>query len=262
MNHHSHRPHTARLPGKKKQKKKLEPFSPDPAVSLEIGARAPLRRRIRAPSSWARPSAPTVRASRLPPDPSPCPSPSWPRAACRPPSAWIASRPPPAASCSPPSPSYCTRPSVASLATPALCLGSADRAADAAGWGLRLVHVNTHCAAEVADTVMALILGLRRRTHLLSRHALSARAAVAAHEISGAGNIWRVRGGVTMDRRTRQPLARSLHLLEATPAALYKSRNGPAGDSLHAFTPLRNCPVRVDNRLWLTEIERYVGVEM
>ncbi|XP_018436138.1 C-terminal binding protein AN [Raphanus sativus] len=58
-----------------------------------------------------------------------------------------------------------------------LCLGSADRAVDstlAADLGLRLVHVDTSRAEEIADTVMALILGLLRRTHLLSRHALSA----------------------------------------------------------------------------------------
>ncbi|KAJ4895125.1 C-terminal binding protein AN [Raphanus sativus] len=54
-----------------------------------------------------------------------------------------------------------------------LCLGSADRAVDstlAADLGLRLVHVDTSRAEEIADTVMALILGLLRRTHLLSRH--------------------------------------------------------------------------------------------
>ncbi|CAN8306490.1 unnamed protein product [Cochlearia groenlandica] len=58
-----------------------------------------------------------------------------------------------------------------------LCLGSADRAVDstlAGDLGLRLVHVDTSRAEEIADTVMALILGLLRRTHLLSRHALSA----------------------------------------------------------------------------------------
>uniref|UniRef100_A0A2P2KNQ5 D-isomer specific 2-hydroxyacid dehydrogenase NAD-binding domain-containing protein n=1 Tax=Rhizophora mucronata TaxID=61149 RepID=A0A2P2KNQ5_RHIMU len=58
-----------------------------------------------------------------------------------------------------------------------LCLGSADRSVDsalAADLGLRLVHVDTSRAEEIADTVMALFLGLLRRTHLLSRHALSA----------------------------------------------------------------------------------------
>ncbi|KAF7826095.1 C-terminal binding protein AN [Senna tora] len=58
-----------------------------------------------------------------------------------------------------------------------LCLGSADRSVDSAlanDLGLRLVHVDTSRAEEVADTVMALFLGLLRRTHLLSRHALSA----------------------------------------------------------------------------------------
>nr|CAB3502167.1 unnamed protein product [Digitaria exilis] len=64
-----------------------------------------------------------------------------------------------------------------------LCLGSADRAADAAAaadLGLRLVHVDANRAEEVADTVMALILGLLRRTHLLSRQASSGPAAVTA----------------------------------------------------------------------------------
>ncbi|PON68040.1 Erythronate-4-phosphate dehydrogenase [Parasponia andersonii] len=58
-----------------------------------------------------------------------------------------------------------------------LCLGSADRSVDsslASDLGLRLVHVDTSRAEEIADTVMALALGLLRRTHLLSRHALSA----------------------------------------------------------------------------------------
>lgn len=59
-----------------------------------------------------------------------------------------------------------------------LCLGSSDRSVDsaiAADLGLgRLVHVDVSRAEEVADTVMALFLGLLRRTHLLSRHALSA----------------------------------------------------------------------------------------
>ncbi|KAL1360502.1 hypothetical protein HN51_005904 [Arachis hypogaea] len=58
-----------------------------------------------------------------------------------------------------------------------LCLGSSDRAVDSAlasDLGLRLVHVDTSRAEEIADTVMALFLGLLRRTHLLSRHALSA----------------------------------------------------------------------------------------
>ncbi|KAK1420210.1 hypothetical protein QVD17_21616 [Tagetes erecta] len=59
-----------------------------------------------------------------------------------------------------------------------LCLGSSDRSADSAiavDLGLdRLVHVDVSRAEEIADTVMALFLGLLRRTHLLSRHALSA----------------------------------------------------------------------------------------
>ncbi|XWS32131.1 hypothetical protein CRYUN_Cryun23aG0134800 [Craigia yunnanensis] len=58
-----------------------------------------------------------------------------------------------------------------------LCLGSSDRAVDsalAADLGLRLVHVDASRAEEIADTVMALFLGLLRRTHMLSRHALSA----------------------------------------------------------------------------------------
>ncbi|XP_047083932.1 C-terminal binding protein AN-like [Lolium rigidum] len=63
-----------------------------------------------------------------------------------------------------------------------LCLGSADRAADAAAaaaLGLRLVHVDASRADEVADTVMALFLGLLRRTHLLSRHASSSSSPAA-----------------------------------------------------------------------------------
>ncbi|KAL3814807.1 hypothetical protein ACJIZ3_016075 [Penstemon smallii] len=59
-----------------------------------------------------------------------------------------------------------------------LCLGSSDRAVDSAlasDLGLsRLIHVDVSRAEEVADTVMALVLGLLRRTHMLSRHALSA----------------------------------------------------------------------------------------
>ncbi|KAE8733300.1 C-terminal binding protein AN [Hibiscus syriacus] len=58
-----------------------------------------------------------------------------------------------------------------------LCLGSSDRAVDsalAADLGLRLVHVDVSRAEEIADTIMALFLGLLRRTHLLSRHSLSA----------------------------------------------------------------------------------------
>ncbi len=58
-----------------------------------------------------------------------------------------------------------------------LCLGSADRSVDsslASDLGLRLLHVDASRAEEIADTVMALFLGLLRRTHLLSRHALSA----------------------------------------------------------------------------------------
>ncbi|KAK9076391.1 hypothetical protein SSX86_004725 [Deinandra increscens subsp. villosa] len=59
-----------------------------------------------------------------------------------------------------------------------LCLGSSDRSVDSAiatdlGLG-RFVHVDVARAEEVADTVMALFLGLLRRTHLLSRHTLSA----------------------------------------------------------------------------------------
>ncbi|XP_043715320.1 C-terminal binding protein AN-like isoform X1 [Telopea speciosissima] len=58
-----------------------------------------------------------------------------------------------------------------------ICLGSSDRSVDsalAADLGLRLVHVDASRAEEIADTVMALFLGLLRRTHLLSRHAFSA----------------------------------------------------------------------------------------
>ncbi|KAM7472238.1 hypothetical protein LguiA_010421 [Lonicera macranthoides] len=59
-----------------------------------------------------------------------------------------------------------------------LCLGSSDPSVDSAlasDLGLtRLVHVDVSRAEEIADTIMALFLGLLRRTHLLSRHALSA----------------------------------------------------------------------------------------
>ncbi|KAG6663568.1 C-terminal binding protein AN-like [Carya illinoinensis] len=58
-----------------------------------------------------------------------------------------------------------------------LCLGSADRSVESAlatDLGLRLVHVDASRAEEIADSVMALFLGLLRRTHLLSRHGLSA----------------------------------------------------------------------------------------
>ena len=75
-----------------------------------------------------------------------------------------------------------------------LCLGSADRAADAAvaaDLGLRLMHVDANRAEEVADTVMALILGLLRRTHLLSRQASSAPAAVAAGWLGSAQPLCR-----------------------------------------------------------------------
>lgn len=47
-----------------------------------------------------------------------------------------------------------------------LCLGSSDRAVEsavAADLGLRLVHVDVSRAEDVADTVMALMLGLLRR---------------------------------------------------------------------------------------------------
>ncbi|KAL2347520.1 hypothetical protein Fmac_001520 [Flemingia macrophylla] len=40
--------------------------------------------------------------------------------------------------------------------------------------GLRLVHVDTSHAEEIANTIMALFLGLLCRRHLISRHALSA----------------------------------------------------------------------------------------
>ncbi|KAJ6800596.1 C-terminal binding protein AN [Iris pallida] len=61
-----------------------------------------------------------------------------------------------------------------------LCLGSPDRDADsalAAELGLRLVHVDAPRDEEVADTVMALLLALLRRTHSLARHPSSSAAA-------------------------------------------------------------------------------------
>ena len=54
-----------------------------------------------------------------------------------------------------------------------LCLGSLDSTL-AADLGLGLLPVNALRAEEIANTVMAFFLGLLRRTHLLSRHALSA----------------------------------------------------------------------------------------
>ena len=57
-----------------------------------------------------------------------------------------------------------------------LCLGSIDCTVNstlATDPGLRLLHVDASRAKEIANTVMALFLGLLRRTHLLSRHALS-----------------------------------------------------------------------------------------
>ena len=58
-----------------------------------------------------------------------------------------------------------------------LYLGSVDCSVNstlAADLGLRLFHVDASRAEEIANTVMALFLGLLRRTHLLSWHALSA----------------------------------------------------------------------------------------
>ncbi|KAH7404850.1 hypothetical protein KP509_15G046800 [Ceratopteris richardii] len=57
-----------------------------------------------------------------------------------------------------------------------LCLGSVDKAADstlASELGLHLLHVDTERAEEVADTVMALVLGLLRHTHVLAERGLS-----------------------------------------------------------------------------------------
>lgn len=57
-----------------------------------------------------------------------------------------------------------------------LCLGSSDKAVDSAlatDLGLQLLHVDTARAEEVADTVMALLLGLIRHTHLLSKQGFS-----------------------------------------------------------------------------------------
>ena len=57
-----------------------------------------------------------------------------------------------------------------------ICLGSVNCSIDstlAANLSLRLIHVDASRAEEIANIVMALFLGLLRRTHLLSRHALS-----------------------------------------------------------------------------------------
>ncbi|KAH7438672.1 hypothetical protein KP509_04G025800 [Ceratopteris richardii] len=57
-----------------------------------------------------------------------------------------------------------------------LCLGSVEKTADsslASELGLHLLHVDTGRAEEVADTVMALVLGLLRHTHALAGRGLS-----------------------------------------------------------------------------------------
>lgn len=69
-----------------------------------------------------------------------------------------------------------------------LCLGSADRAVDstlAADLGLKLVHVDANRSEEIADTIMALFLGLLRRTHALSGQV----SAVAASASGWLGSI-------------------------------------------------------------------------
>lgn len=69
-----------------------------------------------------------------------------------------------------------------------LCLGSADRAVDsvlAADLGLKLVHVDANRSEEIADTIMALFLGLLRRTHALSGQV----SAVAASSSGWLGSI-------------------------------------------------------------------------
>eukprot|EP00249_Psilotum_nudum_P023250 c28802_g1_i1 orf=906-2927(-) len=57
-----------------------------------------------------------------------------------------------------------------------LCLGSVDKAVDSSlanDLGLHLLHVDTGRAEEIADTVMALVLGLLRHTHTLAAQSFS-----------------------------------------------------------------------------------------
>uniref|UniRef100_A0A0D6QWQ4 D-isomer specific 2-hydroxyacid dehydrogenase NAD-binding domain-containing protein n=1 Tax=Araucaria cunninghamii TaxID=56994 RepID=A0A0D6QWQ4_ARACU len=57
-----------------------------------------------------------------------------------------------------------------------LCLGSSDKAVDSAlatDLGLQLLHVDSSRAEEVADSVMALLLGLIRHTHMLTKQGFS-----------------------------------------------------------------------------------------
>ncbi|KAH0448171.1 hypothetical protein IEQ34_021971 [Dendrobium chrysotoxum] len=62
-----------------------------------------------------------------------------------------------------------------------ICLGSSSRVVDSAlatDLGLRVVHIDVSRADEIADSVMALLLVLLRRSHLLARHS-SASSAVS-----------------------------------------------------------------------------------
>ncbi|KAI4303387.1 hypothetical protein MLD38_039027 [Melastoma candidum] len=82
-----------------------------------------------------------------------------------------------------------------------LCLGSPDRSLDsslASDLGLQnLVHVDVSRDEEVADTVMALVLSLLRKTHLLSRNGSGSSAGLGL----GSGWLGAVQGGVCKGMR-------------------------------------------------------------
>ncbi|KAL4562672.1 hypothetical protein LXL04_026702 [Taraxacum kok-saghyz] len=122
-----------------------------------------------------------------------------------------------------------------------LCLGSSDRSVDsaiAADLGLgRLVHVDVSRAEEVADTVMALFLGLLRRTHLLSRHALSASGWLGSVQPLCRG-MRRCRG-LVLGIIGRSPSAKSLatRSLAFKISVLYHDVNEEKGKILSRFPP-------------------------
>ncbi|KAI4338389.1 hypothetical protein MLD38_023454 [Melastoma candidum] len=82
-----------------------------------------------------------------------------------------------------------------------LCLGSPDRSLDsslASDLGLpNLVHVDVSRDEEVADTVMALVLSLLRKTHLLSRNGSGSSAGLGL----GSGWLGTVQGGACKGMR-------------------------------------------------------------
>lgn len=71
-----------------------------------------------------------------------------------------------------------------------LCLGSVDKSVDSAianDLGLQLVHVDASRSDEVADTVMALMLGLLRHTHILGGHGFSSPGIVGTGQVAMRG---------------------------------------------------------------------------